>query len=173
MSKKRVREKNTEMLAIKQLLWAGVEMQSVLEAAQSCVFQLLEFQMCNNFCNSIYFINAAHIFTVKVQASRSTISPEQQARWAWHLVMLQEGVLGRLPVHDWQKVCCTREVILHTRRTQSTDYSDFMTFGQDGVWRAEKGPWDCWEAKAGAWPLHFAGHGLEPLQVETKSWQGL
>lgn len=51
MSKKRVREKNTEMLAIKQLLWAGVEMQSVLEAAQSCVFQLLKFQMCNNFCD--------------------------------------------------------------------------------------------------------------------------
>lgn len=50
MSKKRVREKNTETLAIKQLLWAGVEMPSVLEAAQSSVFQLLKFQMCNNFC---------------------------------------------------------------------------------------------------------------------------
>lgn len=50
MSKKRIWEKNIEMLAIKQLCWAGVEMQSMLEAAQSCVFQLLKFQMSNNFC---------------------------------------------------------------------------------------------------------------------------
>lgn len=61
---------------------------------------------------SKYFINPAWIFTVKIQASRSTSPSEQQARWAWHLVVLQQGVLGCLPLHDWQKGWCIGGVIL-------------------------------------------------------------
>lgn len=76
------------------------------------------------------------------------------------------------PVHDWQKDWSIREAILHRRRKQSTAYSDFMRFGQDGAWRSEEGPWGYWEAKARACPVSFDRHGLESLQLKPCPGKG-
>lgn len=85
---------------------------------------------------------------------------------------------GYLPVHDWQKGWCMAGVVLHVRRIQSTDYSDFLTSGKDGVWRGDTHPEgvNCWEAKDRKCSISFDRHGPESLQVETRSpvpWQML
>lgn len=68
------------MLAIKKLLWAGIEMQRVLETAQSCVLQEPKFQKWNNFLWLILDTSSILHAYVKLQPSKSTVSTDQQAR---------------------------------------------------------------------------------------------